>query len=82
VINDWLIPLYLSFEVDIWNRVRCSVESARAQESESADDFAVVQLIVETEVAQDYYRLRALDREIQILTQTVSSARFPLKTSD
>ena len=48
----------------------------------SADDFAMVQLTVETDVAQDYYTLRALDREIQILTQTVSSARFPLKTSD
>ena len=42
----------------------------------------MIQLTVETDVAQDYYTLRALDREIQILTQTVSSARFPLKTSD
>ena len=75
IINDWLIPIDLSYEVDVWGRVRRSLESARAQAAVSADDLAMVQLIVETDVARDYYTLRALDAQIQILTQTVDAYR-------
>src|SRR6266850_6734630 len=30
-VNDWLIPINLSYEIDVWGRVRRSFESARAQ---------------------------------------------------
>jgi outer membrane protein, multidrug efflux system len=35
---DLIAPLNLSYEVDLWGRVRRSVESARAQQQASADD--------------------------------------------
>jgi outer membrane protein, multidrug efflux system len=75
MINDWLIPIDLSYEIDVWGRVRRSLESARAQAAVSTDDLALVQLTVETDVAQDYYTLRSLDAQIQILTQTVEAYR-------
>jgi outer membrane protein, multidrug efflux system len=75
IINDWLIPIDLSYEIDVWGRVRRSLESARAQAAVSADDLALVQLTVETDVTQDYYTLRSLDAQIQILTQTVEAYR-------
>jgi outer membrane protein, multidrug efflux system len=74
-INDWLIPLDLTYEIDVWGRIRRSIESARAQATASAYDLGVVQLTVETDVAQFYYNLRALDAQVQILRETVVSYR-------
>lgn len=73
VFNDWRLPLDLSYEVDIWGRVRRSVEAANAQAAAISDDLAVVQLTVQTDVATDYYTLRALDAQEQILQKTVAS---------
>lgn len=73
--NDWLVPVDLSYEIDVWGRVRRSLESARAQAVASADDEAMVRLTVQTDVAQFYYMLRALDAQSEILTQTVAAYR-------
>jgi outer membrane protein, multidrug efflux system len=70
--TDWLIPIDLTYEVDLWGRVRRSFESAKAQAQASAYDVAVVQLVVQTEVAQYYYTVRSLDAQAQILTDTVA----------
>jgi multidrug efflux system outer membrane protein len=74
-INDWLIPLDLTYEIDVWGRVRRSFESARAQVAASVDDLGVVRLTVETDVAQYYYNIRSLDAQAQILTGNVASYR-------
>jgi len=74
-VNDWLIPINLSYEIDVWGRVRRSFESARAQAKASEDDVGVVRLIVETDVTRFYYALRSLDAQAQILEQTVLAFR-------
>jgi multidrug efflux system outer membrane protein len=74
-INDWLIPVDLTYEIDVWGRVRRSFESAAAQAMASVDDVAVVRLTIETDVARFYYNLRALDAQVQILTENVASYR-------
>ena len=74
-VNDWLIPIDLSYEIDVWGRVRRSFESARAQAKASEDDVGVVRLIVETDVTRFYYALRSLDAQAQILEQTVLAYR-------
>jgi multidrug efflux system outer membrane protein len=71
--NDWQIPLDLAYEIDVWGRVRRSVEASNAQAAATADDLAVVRLTVTTDVATDYYALRALDAQEQIYQQTVTS---------
>jgi len=55
----------------VWGRVRRSFESARATAAAADDDVGVVRLAVETDVAQYYYTIRALDAQIQILKDTV-----------
>ena len=72
-VNDWLVPFDLTYEVDVWGRVRRGLESARAQAVASADDEASVRLTVQTDVAQYYYTLRLLDAEVEMLTQTVAA---------
>jgi multidrug efflux system outer membrane protein len=71
--NDWLVPVDLSYEVDVWGRVRRSLEAAQAQTMATNDDEAVVRLSVQTDVAQYYYTLRLLDAQSETLTQTVAS---------
>jgi multidrug efflux system outer membrane protein len=57
--------------VDLWGRVRRSVESARAQQQASADDLEGVKLAIEAEVATDYFTLRALDAETELLSSNI-----------
>jgi multidrug efflux system outer membrane protein len=73
--NDWLVPIDLTYELDVWGRVRRGLQSARAQAVASADDEAMVRLTVQTDVAQIYYTLRLLDAQAEILAQTVVSYR-------
>jgi multidrug efflux system outer membrane protein len=74
-INDWLIPFDLSYELDVWGRVRRSFESSRAQAAATASDAGLVRLTVETDVAQFYYSLRSLDAQLEILADNVAAYR-------
>jgi multidrug efflux system outer membrane protein len=71
--NTWQIPFDLTYEIDVWGRVRRSVESSAAHTAATADDVGVVRLTVATEVAVDYYMLRSLDSQDQILQETVAA---------
>ncbi len=74
-VNDWLVPVDLTYELDVWGGVRRGLQSARAQAVASADDEALVRLTVQTDVAQYYYALRFLDSQAEILTETAASYR-------
>jgi len=78
-VNDWLIPFDLTYEIDVWGRVRRSFESSRAQAAATASDAGLVRLTVETDVAQFYYSLRSLDAQLQILTDNVAAYREQIR---
>jgi multidrug efflux system outer membrane protein len=69
--SDFTVPVDLSYEVDLWGRVRRSVESARAEARASADDLEAIKLSIQAEVALDYFTLRALDAEEAVLRSSV-----------
>jgi len=70
--NDFTLPLDFSYELDLWGRVRRTVESARAQAQASADDLAAIKLAIQAEVAVDYFTLRALDSERAVLRSSIT----------
>ena len=70
--NDFQIPLEMSYEVDVWGRVRRTVESYRDQAQASAADLATVNLSMHAELALDYFQARTLDAEEQLLNSTVT----------
>ncbi|MGB8323703.1 MAG: efflux transporter outer membrane subunit [Candidatus Acidiferrum sp.] len=70
--NDFQIPLELSYELDVWGRVRRTVESYRAQAQASAADLAAVNLSMHAQLALFYFQARALDAEEQLLNSTVT----------
>ncbi len=69
--STFSVPLDLSYEVDLWGRVRRSFESARADAQASLAAFYNILLTLQADVAQNYFALRALDAEIATVTGTV-----------
>ena len=67
----YTIPMDFSYELDIWGRVRKSFESARAEAQASEAVFHTVLLAVTADVARNYFTLRELEAEKEILEKTV-----------
>jgi len=70
--NDFTAEGNLSYELDLFGRVRNTVAGARASEQASAGDVAALDLSVHAELAGDYFTLRGLDVEQQLLDHTVA----------
>jgi len=70
--GDFVIAGQASWEPDFWGRVRRTVEAARATAQASAADEANAALTLHAEMATDYFALRGVDSEIELLTETVS----------
>jgi multidrug efflux system outer membrane protein len=74
-ISDFSIPFDLSYEVDIWGRIRRSYEAAKATANASADDYEVVIQTATADVAQNYFNLRLFDAQADILHRSVGLFR-------
>lgn len=72
-INDYLVGVDASWEPDVWGRVARTVESAKAGAQASAADEAAVLLSMQAELATDYFELRGIDRERQLLDDTLKA---------
>jgi NodT family efflux transporter outer membrane factor (OMF) lipoprotein len=70
--NDLLLESDLSYEIDVFGRVRNSVAAARASAQASAADLAVVDLSMHSELALDYFTLCSEDAQQSLLDRTVT----------
>ncbi|MDR2018031.1 MAG: efflux transporter outer membrane subunit [Syntrophobacterales bacterium] len=67
-------PLTLSsWELDVWGRIRRTVEGDRANAQASDADLKGARLSAQTSLAQNYFTLRTLDRMKQLLDTTVAA---------
>jgi len=73
--NTFNTPLDLSYEIDLWGRVRRGLEGARADAQASLAALHNVLLTLHADVAQNYFALRALDAEIATVAATVGSRK-------
>jgi multidrug efflux system outer membrane protein len=64
--NSFLGAFNLAWEVDIWGRIRRATESARADYFGAEDFRRGVLLTLVSDVAQAYFELLELDRELEI----------------
>jgi outer membrane protein, multidrug efflux system len=69
--DNFRMPLDLSYEIDLWGRVRRGFESARADSQASVAAYHNVLLILHADVAQNHFALRALDAEISIVADAI-----------
>lgn len=72
IYNDFQIPFELSYQIDVWGRVRRTVEAYRAQAQASAADVATVNLSMHSQLALFYFQARTLDAEEQLLNSAVT----------
>lgn len=70
--NDLILPLDMSYEPDVWGKVRRNVEASRANAQASFADLEAVSLSLHAELAMDYFQARELDAEAQLLDSTVT----------
>jgi NodT family efflux transporter outer membrane factor (OMF) lipoprotein len=71
--GDFLVPASVSYEPDLWGRVRGTIASNRALAEASAADLENVSLSIHAELAVDYFTLRGLDREKDLLDSAVAA---------
>ncbi len=70
--NTFRAPLDLSYEVDLWGRIRRGFEGARANVQASEAALQTVLLTLQSDLAQNYFALRSLDAELATLSDGLS----------
>lgn len=69
--SSFALPLSVSYEVDLFGKRLESIEAARATLQASAAELENVRLIVAAEIASDYFTVRRLDSELDLLTRGI-----------
>ncbi len=73
VLTNRTASLDANWEADLWGRVRRAVESNEANALASAADLAAARLSAQAELASDYFQLRILDAQKQLIEDTVAA---------
>jgi len=69
--NVYDIPFALNYEVDLFGRNRKNLQASNANLQGTAADLQNVQLVLTAELAADYFSLRELDAESQVVQESV-----------
>ena len=77
--GDFLFSIDMSYEVDLWGRVRRTVASARHEAQATAADLETARLSLQAELAINYFELRAADAQQQLLDETVKAFEAALR---
>lgn len=72
-VNQFILGGALSYEVDLWGRVRHAVHAAQADVEAEAANLQSARLSLQAAVADLYIRLRGIEAEQMLLEQTVSA---------
>jgi len=76
--NDFNAGFNVSYELDLFGRVRRQAESASASAEQANADFENVRLVMTAELAADYFALRESDAEIALLEKTLRAQKQAL----
>lgn len=79
VYGDNTLGLTLSYDLDLWGKIRNQVAAGRAQAEAAADDLASVQLSMQASLAQTYFTLRGLDEQQRLLSDTITTFEHALE---
>ena len=77
--TEYALPFDASWEPDFWGRIRNTVKANSLEAQATLADLENVRLTMQAEVAVDYFQLRVLDVQKQLLDATVIAYRESLK---
>ncbi|MBJ9899371.1 efflux transporter outer membrane subunit [Burkholderia cenocepacia] len=69
--NEIQVGAAVSYELDLFGRVRRNVEAAQASSEQARDDFANARLVLSADLASSYFALRELDTEIDVVERSI-----------
>lgn len=70
--GDDMAAAAVSWDLDLWGRIRNQVKAGQAQAAATYDDLAAVRLSLEAQLANDYLQLRELDAQAHLLQGAIA----------
>src|SRR5580692_7274763 len=80
--SDFIAGVSLSYEIDLFGRVRNTIAGTRATEQATAGDVAALELDLRADLADDYFTLRGLDGQQELLDRTVADYQRALNLTE
>jgi NodT family efflux transporter outer membrane factor (OMF) lipoprotein len=77
--GEFLLTGDISYEIDLWGRIRRSVTAAREEAQATAGDLESARLSIQAELAFDYLELRSADAQQRLLNDTVQAFKEALQ---
>ena len=71
--NSFSAGASLDYELDLWGRVRNTVEAGRDDTQAAAADLASAQLSLQAQLADNYIQLRGIDQQAALLQQSIDA---------
>ncbi len=71
--TSYLASLEASWEPDLWHRIRRNIDAQNASAQSAAAELANAQLSIQAKLVQNYFELRALDRQQKLIDNTVAA---------
>ena len=79
---DFLIPLNISWEPDLWGAVRRQIESSAANAQATSADLANTQLSLQGLLAVTFFQIRGIDLQLQLLRSTIDAYAQALQLTE
>jgi NodT family efflux transporter outer membrane factor (OMF) lipoprotein len=76
--NDFVLDATLSYEIDLFGRVRRDIEASRAGRDQAQADYENARLVLVAQVASAYFTLRELDAESAVVRASIDAQQHSL----
>ena len=70
-VSEFELPVDLSYEIDLWGRIRRGITQAKEQAQATAGDVENARLSLHAELAMDYFGIRSDDAQMNLLDSTI-----------
>ncbi|MCA9399715.1 MAG: efflux transporter outer membrane subunit, partial [Candidatus Omnitrophica bacterium] len=77
--ENYTVPFDLTYEIDLWGRLRRKFESGHAKAEATLAEYYAIMLTLNADIAQNYFLLRELDKEIAIIDETIVLREYAVK---
>ncbi|MBV4536418.1 MULTISPECIES: efflux transporter outer membrane subunit [Pseudomonas] len=80
--NTYNAQLGVSWEIDLWGKLRETLNANEASAQASFADLAAIRLSLQSELVQNYLQLRVIDEQKRLLEATVAAYERSLKMTE